>query len=88
MVFLSGGEPDGSVTANLNALNQRAAEVGAPWQLSFSFGRSLQGAPLAAWAGKAENIEAAALAFFNRARQTSAARQGAYVPEEKEASAV
>ena len=82
VVFLSGGEPDGSVTANLNALNQRAPKVDAPWELSFSFGRSLQGAPLAAWAGKAENTEAAALAFYTRARLTSAARQGAYVPED------
>ncbi|MCH8988475.1 MAG: fructose-bisphosphate aldolase class I [Chloroflexi bacterium] len=88
VVFLSGGEPDGSVTANLNALNQRANDVGAPWELSFSFGRSLQGAPLAAWAGKAENTEAAALAFYTRARLTSAARQGVYVPEEQEVSAV
>ncbi|MDA1127386.1 MAG: fructose-bisphosphate aldolase class I [Chloroflexi bacterium] len=88
VVFLSGGEPDGSVTANLNALNQRANKVGAPWELSFSFGRSLQGAPLAAWAGKLENTEAAALAFYTRARLTSAARQGNYVPEEKEMSAV
>ena len=82
VVFLSGGEPDGSVTANLNALNQRAPEVDAPWQLSFSFGRSLQGAPLAAWGGKSENTEAAALAFYTRARLTSAARQGTYVPED------
>ena len=82
VVFLSGGEPDGSVTANLNALNQRAAKLGARWQLSFSFGRSLQGAPLAAWAGKPENTEAAALAFHTRARLTSAARQGTYVPED------
>ena len=88
VVFLSGGEADGSVTANLNALNQRVNEVGAPWELSFSFGRSLQGAPLAAWGGETENTEAAALAFYTRARLTSAARQGTYVPEEKEMSAV
>ena len=82
VVFLSGGEPDGSVTSNLNALNQQANDVGAPWELSFSFGRSLQGAPLQTWAGKAENTEAAAVAFYTRARLTSAARQGTYVPEE------
>lgn len=81
VVFLSGGEPDNSVTANLNALNQRASDARAPWELSFSFGRSLQGAPLAAWAGKAENTEAAALAFYTRARLTGAARKGAYVRE-------
>lgn len=77
IVFLSGGEPDDSVTANLNALNQQAAEAKVPWEFSFSFGRSLQGAPLAAWAGKAENIEAASVAFYTRARLTGAARKGA-----------
>ena len=77
IVFLSGGEPDDSVTANLNALNQQAADANAPWEFSFSFGRSLQGAPLAAWAGKAENTEAAALAFYTRAKLTGAARRGA-----------
>jgi len=82
VVFLSGGEPDDSVTSNLNALNQRAAQSGAPWELSFSFGRSLQGEPLKAWAGKVENIEAAAMAFYTRARLTGAARQGTYVPED------
>ena len=82
VVFLSGGEPDDSVTSNLNALNQRAADAGAPWELSFSFGRSLQGEPLKAWAGKVENIEAAALAFYTRARLTGAARKGVYVPED------
>ena len=77
VVFLSGGEPDDSVTANLNALNRKAEDAKAPWELSFSFGRSLQGAPLAAWAGKAENTEAAALAFYTRAKLTGAARKGA-----------
>jgi len=36
---------------------------------------------LVAWGGKAENTEEAALAYYNRARLTSAARQGTYVPE-------
>ena len=82
VVFLSGGEPDNSVTSNLNAINQKTAALGTPWELTFSFGRSLQGAPLTAWAGKAENTEAAAMAFYTRARLTSAARQGKYVPED------
>ena len=77
VVFLSGGEPDDSVTANLNALNKQAEDAKAPWELSFSFGRSLQGAPLSAWAGKPENTEAAALAFYTRARLTGEARRGA-----------
>ena len=77
VVFLSGGEPDDSVTANLNALNKQAEDAKVPWELSFSFGRSLQGAPLSAWAGKPENTEAAALAFYTRARLTGEARRGA-----------
>ena len=77
VVFLSGGAPDDSVTANLNALNKQAEDAKAPWELSFSFGRSLQGAPLSAWAGKPENTEAAALAFYTRARLTGEARRGA-----------
>ena len=80
VVFLSGGEPDDAVTSNLNALNQRATDAGAPWELSFSFGRSLQGEPLKAWGGRAENTEAAAMAFYTRARLTGAARKGAYTP--------
>ena len=78
VVFLSGGEPDDSVTSNLNALNQLAPKVDAPWELSFSFGRSLQGSPLSTWAGKAENVEAATVAYYTRARLTSAAREGNY----------
>ena len=77
VVFLSGGEPDDSVTDNLNALNVQAAAAKAPWELGFSFGRRLQRAPLAAWAGKAENNESAALEFYTRAKRTSAARKGA-----------
>ncbi|SVE10877.1 uncharacterized protein METZ01_LOCUS463731, partial [marine metagenome] len=73
--------PDNSVTSNLNTINQKTIALGTPWEFTFSFGRSLQGAPLTAWAGKAENTEAAALAFYTRASLTSAARQGKYVPE-------
>ena len=73
---------------NLDAINRHAAEVGAPWQLSFSYGRGLQAAPQKAWSGKRENLAAAQGAFYHRARVTAAARQGAYSPEmEKEAAA-
>ena len=79
VVFLSGGQTDEEATINLNAINQRAAVVGAPWELSFSFGRGLQAAPLKAWSGQAENVERAKQAFYHRAKLTSAARQGIYV---------
>ena len=87
VVFLSGGEADDSVTANLNALNQRASDIGAPWELSFSFGRGLQAAPLKAWAGVAENGDAAMQAYYHRAKVTSAARRGAYSVEIEKAVA-
>ncbi len=78
IVFLSGGQSDAESTANLNAIVLRGREAGAPWQLSFSFARGLQSAPLAIWAGKAENVPVAQAAFRRRAELTSAARQGAY----------
>ena len=87
IVFLSGGQSDAEATVNLDAINRRAA-AGAPWELSFSYGRGLQAAPLKAWSGKAENVAWAQLAYYQRARFTSAARQGAYSPEmEKEVAA-
>jgi len=80
IVFLSGGQSDEEATANLNAINERANEFGAPWALSFSYGRGLQAAPLKAWSGQSSNVEQAKEAFYNRAKLTSAARDGVYVP--------
>ena len=79
-VFLSGGQSDEEATVNLDAINRAAAESGAPWELSFSYGRGLQATPLSVWGGKPENVAAAQAAFQERARLTSAARQGAYTP--------
>ena len=88
VVFLSGGQTDEEATSNLNAINRRAADVGAPWQLSFSFGRGLQAAPLKAWYGQSASVESAQRAFHQRALLTSAARQGAYTAEmERETAA-
>jgi fructose-bisphosphate aldolase class I len=88
IVFLSGGQSDDEATVNLDAINRHAAQVGAPWELSYSFGRGLQAAPQKAWSGKRENVAAAQRAFYHRARVTAAARQGRYSSEmEKEASA-
>jgi fructose-bisphosphate aldolase, class I len=81
VVFLSGGQSDDEATVNLDAINRLGAEVGAPWELSFSYGRGLQAAPQKAWAGRRENLESAKRAFYRRARVTSAARQGRYSPE-------
>ncbi len=74
IVFLSGGQSDETATAHLNEINR----IGGPWELSFSYGRALQSAPLKAWAGKSENIVAAQKAFIHRARCNGAARSASY----------
>ncbi|HKY49813.1 MAG TPA: class I fructose-bisphosphate aldolase, partial [Candidatus Limnocylindria bacterium] len=85
IVFLSGGQSDDEATMNLDAINRYAAQVGAPWKLSFSYGRGLQAAPQKAWSGKTANVAAAQRAFQHRARLTAAAQLGRYTPEmEKE----
>ena len=78
IVFLSGGQADDESVTNLDAINRLAAKEGVPWELSYSYGRGLQGAPLAAWGGKSGNIPAAQEAYLQRCREASAARQGQY----------
>ena len=78
VAFLSGGQGDDESTENLDAINKLANEEGAPWELSFSYGRGLQASPLAAWGGKPENVEAAQAAFMQRAEANGLAREGRY----------
>jgi len=75
--FLSGGLSPEEATANLNAMN--ADFSGAPWLLSFSYGRALQQSVLQAWQGKAENVSAAQQALLKRARLNGAAQRGEYL---------
>jgi fructose-bisphosphate aldolase, class I len=75
IVFLSGGQSDQAATAHLNAMNRLG---GAPWELSFSYGRALQAPALKAWKGEAANGPAAQRAFHHRARLNGAARSGSY----------
>jgi fructose-bisphosphate aldolase class I len=75
IVFLSGGQTDEAATAHLNAMNRLG---GAPWQLSFSYGRALQAPALKAWKGEAANGPAAQRAFLHRARLNGAARSGGW----------
>jgi fructose-bisphosphate aldolase, class I len=83
IVFLSGGQSDEDATAHLNEMNRIG---GGPWELSFSYGRALQAAPLKAWAGKAENRAKAQQAFLHRARCNGAARSGSYSAEMERAA--
>ncbi len=78
IVFLSGGMSDEQATSRLDALNRRGTQ---PWELSFSFGRALQGPVLRAWAGEEANRAAAQAALRRRARLNGAARSGAYSPD-------
>ena len=78
VVFLSGGQGDEEATANLNAIVLRGREVGAPWELSFSFARGLQSAAMQKWSGNAANAEDAQSIFHTRATLTAAARRGEY----------
>jgi fructose-bisphosphate aldolase, class I len=84
IVFLSGGQSDEAATAHLNAMNQLG---GAPWQLSFSYGRALQAPALKAWKGEPANAAAAQRAFWHRARLNGAARSGSYTQDMETANA-
>ncbi|PZS14091.1 MAG: fructose-bisphosphate aldolase class I [Solirubrobacterales bacterium] len=75
IAFLSGGQSDELATAHLNAMNQ-IGDV--PWELSFSYGRALQAAPLKVWSGQESNVAAAQAAYAHRARCNGEARFGRY----------
>jgi fructose-bisphosphate aldolase class I len=84
IAFLSGGQSDEEATAHLSAMN---AMYDLPWTLTFSYGRALQAAALAAWRGKPENVKAAQSAFTHRARMNGLAATGGWKADlEKEAA--
>jgi fructose-bisphosphate aldolase class I len=76
IVFLSGGQSEIEATKNLNAMNR---QKGAPWELSFSFGRALQAPVLKAWAGRPENSAQAQKVLKQRSFCNRQARLGQYV---------
>jgi fructose-bisphosphate aldolase, class I len=78
IAFLSGGQTDEKAAAHLSKMN----EIGdVPWEISFSYGRALIGAPLKVWSGEESNIDDAQEAFAHRARCNGAARQGSWTEE-------
>lgn len=79
IVFLSGGQSEEQATEHLNAMNAMGRNL--PWQLSFSYGRALQGSALDAWRGDTSNAKTAQAAFYHRAKLNGAARSGSYTPE-------
>jgi fructose-bisphosphate aldolase, class I len=78
IVFLSGGQSAEVATEHLNAMNAMGEH---PWQLSFSYGRALQGPVLEAWRGDAVNTPAAQKFFYQRAKYNGAARYGKYTKD-------
>ena len=73
IAFLSGGQSDAAATEHLSHMN---AIGGLPWALTFSYGRALQAAALAAWGGKPENVAAGQRAFSHRAKMNGLASLG------------
>ena len=84
VVFLSGGQSDVVATRHLNAMN--AMQTICPWQLSFSYGRALQGPTLQAWKGDATKVPAAQQAFYHRAKCNGSARYGRYTAAMEQAA--
>ena len=78
IVFLSGGQSAKIATEHLNAMN---AIGNCPWELSFSYGRALQGPTLEAWGGNAGNASKAQKVFYHRAKCNGAARYGEYTQQ-------
>ena len=78
IVFLSGGQSAKIATEHLNAMN---AIGNCPWELSFSYGRALQGPTLEAWGGNPANAPKAQKVFYHRAKCNSAARYGEYTQQ-------
>jgi fructose-bisphosphate aldolase class I len=78
IAFLSGGQGNEESVVNLDAINKIANREDLPWELSYSYGRGLQAAPLAAWKGEVANVAAAQAVFQQRGRDSSVAREGVY----------
>jgi fructose-bisphosphate aldolase class I len=83
IAFLSGGQSDELATQHLDAMNKME---GAPWSLTFSYGRALQAPALKAWAGQSANAEAAQKAYFHRAKLNGLAATGRYSEAMEEAA--
>jgi fructose-bisphosphate aldolase class I len=77
VAFLSGGQDDLTATRNLQAMNELPNRY-RPWPLTFSYGRAIQQAALAAWAGRPENVARAQELVAHRARSNAHASAGTF----------
>jgi len=76
VAFLSGGQSPAGATANLAAVRR----LGAPWPVTFAFGRALTDPALMAWHGDPACAAAGQRALANRVACNVAALQGSYTP--------
>ena len=75
IMFLSGGQSPADATLHLSLMNR----IGSlPWKLSFSYGRALQDAALAAWGGKPANVGAGQKEFGKWSKLNGLATTGAF----------
>ena len=73
IAFLSGGQSSEIASEHLNIMNQ----IGDfPWKMTYSYGRALQQSTLLTWKGKAENYDAAQMAFHHRSKMNGLASLG------------
>jgi fructose-bisphosphate aldolase class I len=75
VVFLSGGQGTQISTTRLDAMNKLG---GFPWELSYSYLRSMADPAFEVWKGDAKNFDAAQKALYRRGKMISAAREGKY----------
>lgn len=78
IVFLSGGFSDADSIQYLNAINKRKQQTpnAAPWALTFSFGRALQGVAMKAWSEG--DVKGAQEKWVDRAKWSGEAAVGKY----------
>ncbi|AQT48346.1 MULTISPECIES: class I fructose-bisphosphate aldolase [Bartonella] len=81
IAFLSGGQSDEEATAHLSAIN---AIGNLPWKVTFSYGRALQAAAIAAWGGKKQNVAAGQKAFAHRAKMNYLAALGKWTKKDEQ----
>ena len=60
-------------------MNQPGYKSVRPWNLTFSYGRALQGSVVTAWAGKKENVKAAQAQLLKNSERNSKAAKGEYL---------
>ncbi|WP_183097931.1 class I fructose-bisphosphate aldolase [Nocardioides pelophilus] len=75
IAFLSGGHDNATACQYLAALNGIA--VGAPWRLTYSFGRALVSDALHAWGGEDANLSDAQATLLSNCARAAAALEGA-----------